>query len=222
MIKDLSPIFWLWIPAFAIVLQAILEITLDNNLMSQLHSENGPHETLQAVIMLFAFLYSLKVLLLGEAKTTIFKMWFGLAALCSFYVVGEEISWGQHVWDWATPDYWAEVNDQEETNFHNTSSWLDQKPRLILFIGIVVGTLIIPILKKRKWVKLPSELDALLPSTKLSLIAFIILVPYLLEKTFEIFDIVIFVRFSEVQELYMFYFVLLYLIMLRQKVVVST
>ena len=89
--------------------------------------------------------------------------WFGLAALCCLYVAGEEISWGQHLFDWATPENWSEVNDQNETNIHNTSSWFDQKPRLVLLIGTVFGSLILPYLLSKKVIKLSATLTKLCP-----------------------------------------------------------
>lgn len=215
MIKQISPIFWFWIPIVAMGIQAVLELTLSTTVLSGMHSENGPHEILEFLLLILALGACLDFFFRMPHKTLLLKFWFGLAAICCFYVAGEEISWGQHVWDWATPDYWSYVNDQQETNLHNTSSWLDQKPRLILELGIVVGTLVLPILKKRGLLKLPTYLEVLLPPKQLSLIALFVVVPQMFEKIFEVFDIVIFVRFSEVQELYMFYFVLLYILMLK-------
>lgn len=216
--KELSPIFWLWIPVIAMIVQIILELSVPNNILSHLHSENGPHELVEFFLLVVGFFVCGAYFFKVKSKTRLLNFWFGLAMLCCFYVAGEEISWGQHVWDWATPDYWTTVNDQQETNLHNTSSWFDQKPRLLLLIGIVFGGLIAPFLMKKNILKLPENLRYLMPSSKLGVIAFLVFIPQVLEKTFELFDIIIFVRFSEVQELYMFYFVLLYLVMLYQKI----
>jgi hypothetical protein len=216
--KTLSPIFWLWVPVIAMTFQIILEVVVDEEVLSVLHSENGPHELIEFFILVGSFFICLKYFFKSEYKTKLLNFWFGLASLCCFYVAGEEISWGQHVLDWATPDFWSDVNDQGETNLHNTSSWFDQKPRLILLLGITIGTLVLPYLYKKGKLPLPENLVFLLPSTKLSVIALLVVIPQLIEKTFEFFDVSIFVRFSEVQELYMFYFVFLYLILLQQKV----
>ena len=43
-----------------------------------------------------------------------------IGALSCLYIAGEEMSWGQHFFHWNTPEYWAMVNRQEETNLHNT------------------------------------------------------------------------------------------------------
>src|SRR3546814_9825984 len=61
-----------------------------------------------------------------------------------------EASWGQHYAGWLTPENWQALNDQGETNLHNTSSWLDQKPRTLLEIGVIVGGILIPMLALRR------------------------------------------------------------------------
>jgi hypothetical protein len=213
---NISPIYWLWIPVIVMAVQIALELSLPGDTLSVLLSENGPHETLQAIVMVIALFVAVKALLSPSVKDKFLKAWFGLAAICCFYVAGEEVSWGQHIWDWATPDYWKHVNDQEETNIHNTSSWFDQKPRLILLLGIVGGAVIAPVLQKYNLLKLPEKINLIMPSPKLAVIALLVVIPQLAEKFFELFDIAIFARFSEVQELYMFYFVLIYLIMLSK------
>lgn len=217
--KLTSSFFWLWIPVFVMALQLILEATLSGDTLSHLLSENGPYEAVQALLMLFSFLFALFCFFKKDiAQTYLLRFWFGLAAVCSLYVAGEEVSWGQHIWDWITPEFWMPYNDQQETNLHNTSSWFDQKPRLILILGIVIGTLIIPVLKKYNLVRFPDNLDMLLPSKKLSVIALLVVVPQIFEKIFESMGMPIFARFSEVQEAYIFYFVFLYLVMLSAKI----
>jgi hypothetical protein len=42
-----------------------------------------------------------------------------LLAVLFFFAAGEEISWGQRLFGWATPESLAEINRQGETNIHN-------------------------------------------------------------------------------------------------------
>jgi len=215
----LHPVWWLWIPGIFMVIQTGLEIFLPGALLSALHSENGPHESLQFFVILGALGVAVSTLLRLNWKTQkALGGWLALAAICCAYVAGEEISWGQHILEWSTPEFWAQVNDQGETNLHNTSSWLDQKPRLLLMIGIVVGGLVIPALQKYRPALLPAKFEVIYPPKELALIAAFVIVPKIAESSFELFGIRLFERFSEVQELYMFYFVLLYLIALRKRV----
>lgn len=212
----LPPVLFLWIPVLAMVCQIIMEMTLSGPLLSQIHSENSLHETIEAAFMVFAFFVALSYFFTKTPKTSLLSFWFGIAALGSFYIAGEEISWGQHILDWKTSEEWAAINDQGETNLHNTSSWLDQKPRLLLLIGIICGCFIFPILKNREWVKFPTAFIALFPPKELNITAAIIIISQIIEKAFESVDIAIFARYSEVQELYMFYFIVLYLVWLRK------
>src|SRR5690606_13691057 len=85
--------------------------------------------------------------LLFRARRPALVAWLALAALGCFYVAGEEISWGQHFLQWSTPEYWSALNDQQETNLHNVSSWLDQKPRALLEAGVVLGGIVAPALR---------------------------------------------------------------------------
>jgi hypothetical protein len=47
------------------------------------------------------------------------NIWFLLLALLFFFGGGEEISWGQRIFGWETPDTFEKANIQRETNIHN-------------------------------------------------------------------------------------------------------
>lgn len=205
--------FWLIIPVALILAQIGLELSFTREQLAPMHSEGGPHETLQSLYIGAAFFMALWMLFKIDWKT---QKEIGLvvllAALGSFYIFGEEISWGQHILNWDTPEYWAAVNDQNETNLHNTSSWLDQKPRLLLFIGIVAAGLLVPALRRWKQSWLPARFAAFYPSDILAVTALGVLGPYVVQEIAEhFFHGGVFARESEVQEVYMYYFVALYL-----------
>lgn len=69
------------------------------------------------------------------------RRWMLLWLAAAFYFLGEEISWGQWWFQWNTPEAWAELNRQQETNLHNTSSWLSEKPKLLLELFIYAAGL---------------------------------------------------------------------------------
>jgi len=211
--------WWLILPLAFLILQIVLEITLPPGLLAVMHTENAPHEIVPWVIIGGALAVALAALLkINPRKDKWLFAWVGIAALSCFYVMGEEISWGQHFLNWDTPEYWRNVNDQHETNLHNTSSWFDQKPRLILLIGIVMGGIIFPLLQKYKPGTLPEKFAIIYPPAFLMPTALLVLGPYLVEKILAAFDRGFFERVSEVQEIYMFYFVLLYMIVLRRRI----
>jgi hypothetical protein len=68
-----------------------------------------------------------------------------IGTLSALYIAGEEISWGQHFFHWNTPEYWAEINRQQETNLHNTYAIFEKTPRSILEGAIFIGGLLVPI-----------------------------------------------------------------------------
>ncbi len=217
---NLHKIWWLWLPLVFIAVQVALEYFLPHHQLSTLLSENGPHETLQALTVFAAFLVAVATVVKIDIKNNLWLAgWVGLAAICCLYVAGEEISWGQHVLAWSTPEFWTQVNDQGETNLHNTSSWLDQKPRLILEIGIVIGGLIIPLLLRFKPSRLPQKFNIIYPPAQLCVVAALAVSVKIIEKIDKsLSDVVFMERASEVEELYLFYFVLLYLIVLRRRI----
>ena len=191
---------------------------MPGDILFAMHNEDGTHELLQFIIITVAF--GMGTIILYKTRKTLsvpLKLWVGLATLCSLYVAGEEISWGQHIFEWATPEFWHQVNDQQETNLHNTSSWLDQKPRLLLLVGSIVGGVIIPLLARFKPAVLPQKFAVIYPEKYVALTALAALGIKVAEKTGEAFGVNLFERASEVEELFLFYFVLLYMMMIKDR-----
>jgi len=54
--------------------------------------------------------------------------------LALVYFLGEEISWGQHIFKWTSPEFFKNTNIQGETNIHNISNLFDQVPRTLVII----------------------------------------------------------------------------------------
>lgn len=215
---NLHKIWWLWLPVIFLAFQFVLELTLPPAILAPLHSENGPHELLQFAVISAAFAAALVAL--AQIRLRAGKWlagWVALAAVCCLYVAGEEISWGQHFLDWTTPEFWAAVNDQHETNLHNTSSWLDQKPRLLLEIGVITGGILLPLLQKYRPALVPARFAVIYPPPYLMPVALIGIGVKLASDIAELCDVTLFERDSEVEELYLFYFVLLYLLALRRR-----
>ncbi|MDP9196831.1 MAG: hypothetical protein M3O22_08760 [Pseudomonadota bacterium] len=126
---------------------AVLEHLLPDAQRTWMAGENGAVELGQFAVLMLAMLSALAF----QADPVIRKnalapSWLLLAAAGCFYVGMEEASWGQWFFHWPTPEGWALINDQQETNLHNTSSWFDQKPRALLEMGIIIGGIILPLL----------------------------------------------------------------------------
>lgn len=81
--------------------------------------EDGPVETLGAAGLLVAGLLFLAAAKRAREGRTGRAPAFLLLALLFVAGAGEEISWGQRIFGWQTPESVAQVNVQQETNLHN-------------------------------------------------------------------------------------------------------
>ena len=143
--------------------------------------------------------------------------WLMVTTVACIYFAGEEISWGQSFFHWQTPDVISEINDQQETNLHNMSSWFDQKPRLLLALGVLIGGIVLPL--RRKWKGIVySDRDwrywfwpdiVCLPA---GLLAFVVRFPERYENITGYWLFSVPYRTSEMQEFYFAYFLMLYLL----------
>ena len=206
---------WMLFPALIMLTQIGIEVFVPDRYMADLHSETGPHEYLQALILCPAVFLALRLVTI--APSVAIRLWGGLALCGSIYVLGEELSWGQHWFEWATPEYWKTLNDQEETNLHNTSSWLDQKPRMALEVGVIVCGILIPLLQKFYSKAVPKILSPILGSVEDIPCALFFVFLKVTDKSFGAFDRHLFWRSSEVEEIYLFLFVVIYLAVLCRR-----
>ncbi len=218
--EALPALWWLWLPLAGALALVFLARLVPATYHGWIAGERGLLEFLHVVMPAASLVLAFALMVRREAGSyRLLRLWLGLAVLGSLYVAGEEASWGQHVLQWTTPEYWQALNDQGETNLHNTSSWLDQKPRLLLELGVVVGGILIPLAALR-WPRIwRSRLAIILPPT-------ICLPSALLAEFARLSEdvpgawggaTVVFQRPSEVQETYFYVFILLYLVVLRRR-----
>ncbi len=80
-------------------------------------------------------------------------VWMLLCALGLFYFAGEEASWGQHVFVWTPPEGVTDINRQNETNLHNlevVGTMFGQKPKHVIEVWTVVGCIVMPLVLARR------------------------------------------------------------------------
>ena len=207
-----STVWWLWLPIIALGTFTVIELFAPSKFYAVFVGENGPLEYLQVFIILAAIILAFRGIRHSkQAQNKMYIFACALAAAGSIYIFGEEISWGQHVFKWATPQEWSLVNDQQETNLHNTSSWLDQKPRLVLEIGVIVGGLILPGVLRYRENMIPSWLAEVTPPGRMAVIALCFITIKFFDKLGDATEFVFYKRASEMTEMYIYYFVALYL-----------
>lgn len=90
-----------------------------------------------------------------------------LLAIGIIFLIGEEISWGQRLFGWATPEAYKAINKQEETNLHNihgvgyTFKWLH------MLIGAYGAFLPLMLLRVPKGMPWREDLSMIIPPVTL-------------------------------------------------------
>ena len=137
-----SSIFFLSV-AF-ITIGFILLFLFHVELYDQLTSEDNVIENLSAVLLFLCGCFFLISFFHARKSPLKIQHWlsYGLLILSIvfFIIAGEEISWGQRIFDIATPDNLSSVNDQDELNFHNINKrffdrLLDRATIVFVFIS---------------------------------------------------------------------------------------
>mgnify|MGYP001193349481 CR=1 FL=1 len=217
----LSIVWWLYLPITVFVLLFLLFQFTTVLFGGWFDGERGALEIAQFLILVTATVTGVRLLIHPVIRRTPgLLLWSSLATFGVAYTAGEEISWAQHLVGWGTPDWWGGLNDQGETNFHNVSSWLDQKPRALLELGIVIGGIALPLLLQAvpRLRQMPATI--IVPPLALLPLALLAELSRLGERARDVFgsqpEIVY--RPSEVQELFFFWFALLYLIVLYKRI----
>ena len=141
-----------------------------------------------------------------------------IGALSCFYIAGEEMSWGQHFFHWNTPEYWAEVNRQQETNLHNTYAIFEKTPRSLLELGIAIGGLGVPLAAYfYLWLR-AHRVSLFLPATALLPTAMGALFFKLVDRIQQSGAAKLLDRPSETIETYLYVFIIAYLVVYARRI----
>lgn len=225
--QELPQWLWLWFPV--IILISTLCVYLYEPALARfiVGDEAGFFEPATAIVLLPAIYFGcLCFYHRNRIKFLPIRIWIGLVTLACIYIAGEEISWGQHLFNWQSPEVFREVNDQNETNIHNISSWFDQKPRLLLELWILVGGVCVPVYL---WIKKRSLQDNNWPywfwptgiCLPVALIAILVKMPERIDNYLNV-EGLMFVRYSELQEFYFALFLFLYVYSFKKRLITHT
>src|SRR5262245_61268892 len=152
------------------------------------------------------------------------RVWVAVLTCGALYFAGEECSWGQNYFGWSTPEGWSQINDQHETNLHNTSGLFDHAPRALLSLaaGCCIVSPLIFRRKQREWMERRYSAIWLLPTTAVIPAAVLALVSGIPQKFYGQYDktheatnwfgeMFLAGRHSEMKEYFLAMFILMYL-----------
>jgi hypothetical protein len=107
------------------ILAGFSTLVVGERLGGMLFDEDGYFENMGAFglfVTSFVFAYGLVKISKMRPATLFFRLRQLIllgCALVAFFGAGEEISWGQRIFNWQTPTAMNQINDQGETNVHN-------------------------------------------------------------------------------------------------------
>jgi len=137
---------------FTVVLVGMdLAIQDENVFRNHYVMEDGLVEWLTVIPLLWGFFISIaRIIKLRSQRSVLFLVCLAGCALFFLFGAGEEISWGQRIFDIETPESLNEINTQREMNLHNIRIGKVKINKLIfgLILGISIGIYIslLPIL----------------------------------------------------------------------------
>ncbi len=145
--RELPPALYLGLPLLVVLIPYAAQWV--GGPQPWLYHESGAIEWVTVVFLLVGIFYAAGALrfVIGRGVRWLCG-WVVLLLLGAVYFAGEELSWGQHVFQWGTPEEWRRLNDQQETNLHNVHALFDQLPRALLTLGALVGGVAVPLYRR--------------------------------------------------------------------------
>lgn len=125
----------------------------DRTMLEASGLEDAFAENLTAVLYFMASLLTLSAFVSSRSGrgrffgiATTGNLWLLMLAAFFFVCFGEEVSWGQRIFGWGTPETWNELNGHHETNLHNLLDHAQlSTERLLTLIAMSYGA-VLPVL----------------------------------------------------------------------------
>ncbi len=113
--------------------------------------EDGLAENLTNIFLFIAIIINLISIFSSRVKTKFEIFYLIILTLGCIYFLGEEMSWGQHIFKWKASHEWRDINIQKETNFHNLKGFygkfFSRIPRACLSAFILIISIFIPLIQ---------------------------------------------------------------------------
>ncbi len=149
----------LLVPVFIVAL-AVASGLIGKETYKWFTGEDGFAETGQVIFYTIAFVLNLKLLgRLWSSGNRWLASLFVISCIGLFFMIGEELNWGQRLFGWETPESLKVINKQKETNLHNiygvgaTFKWVQLQ---VGAYGTIAPLLLLGISNARRYYHIPS------------------------------------------------------------------
>jgi hypothetical protein len=110
--------------------------------------EDGVAEDLQVLFWVLAWILGFQVITrLWKNALKLYAVLYLILNAGIFFIVGEELSWGQRIFGWKTSEEMIAINKQRETNLHNIEGVGDKIKWVHVLMG-AYGTILPLVLRK--------------------------------------------------------------------------
>jgi len=146
--RDVHPLIWLGLPALGLAMRLLTPLLGFERWTPVMDSELGFVENATVAMLVPAFVLCVLVFLRRRALPTGIGWWMLAYGLAALYFAGEEVSWGQWWFGYATPEAVARLNEQQEFNLHNIHNLFNNLPRQAMN-GSMVAAIVLPLVLYR-------------------------------------------------------------------------
>ncbi|WP_157230991.1 hypothetical protein [Kiloniella laminariae] len=164
-LNDFPRLYWMWLPLCMLLVMIVGRTIFPDWQDYEYYIESerrGIVENSAFFLLAPAVVFGVLSWRMREALPSKYLgYWLVLCSLAVFVAAGEEISWGQHWFQWETPESLAAINDHNETNFHNTLNGHDTTIKSVIMIGMAIGTILIPLIIRFGFLAKPAMGSAL-------------------------------------------------------------
>jgi hypothetical protein len=122
--------------AISVLVPATL-LVLDRQAYERVLYENGPVELWTACLLLGGGVAAFARA--REQRDRTIRLALVLLGVVLLIAGGEELSWGQNIFQWQSPEFFQRWNRQEETNLHNITQRIFHTKGLTIVVLLVVG-----------------------------------------------------------------------------------
>lgn len=218
--EDLPRWACLWLPLAYLATEIVVSLVHWESWLRYFDGESGIGEIATALLLLPAAYFAVKrggALWGARAKLSGALLFF--YAFACLFLMGEEISYGQHIFQWDSPEYFEANNRQNETNIHNLEFFNRSLLKWLIVVGAVVVGVIAPLIFRRAGAPdflrrsfLGPLLTASLATAPTALIVLAMQLAVKIANAFNDFEFEEngFISLREATELYIAYFLLLY------------